>query len=108
MTGIFISYRGDDSLTTADLIYRHLTDRFGSDQVFLDRQSIPAGMDFVDELLGRIRTCSVLLVVIGPHWLTFTGKGDRRRIDDPGTGSGERSSLRSGMGCGSFRCYWTV
>lgn len=84
MTGIFISYRGDDSLTTADLIYRHLTDPFGSDQVFLDCQSIRAGMDFVDELRGRILTSSVLLVVIGPHWLTFTGKGGRRRIDDPG------------------------
>jgi len=39
--------------------------------VFLDSRSIPAGVDFVEVLLGRLRACSVLLVVIGPHWLTL-------------------------------------
>ena len=83
MTGIFINYRGDDSQTAAVLIDQHLTARFGSDQVFLDCRSIPAGADFVDELLGRVRSCSALLVVIGPHWLTLTDEVGRRRIDDP-------------------------
>jgi TIR domain len=83
MTGIFINYRGDDSQTAAVLIDQHLTARFGSDLVFLDCRSIPAGMDFVDELLRRVRTCSALLVVIGPHWLTLTNEVGRRRIDDP-------------------------
>jgi tetratricopeptide (TPR) repeat protein len=82
MSGIFINYRGDDSQTAAALIDRELTARFGSDQVFLDSRSIPAGSDFVEELLGRVRTCRVLLVVIGPHWLTLTNKAGHPRIDD--------------------------
>jgi hypothetical protein len=65
------------------LIDRELVARFGSDQVFLDCRSIPVGSDFVEELLGRVRACSVLLVVIGPRWLTLTNAVGERRIDDP-------------------------
>ena len=83
MTGIFINYRGEDSETAAALIDRELATRFGSDQIFLDSRSIPVGTDFVNELLGRLRACSVLLVVIGPRWLTLADAAGRRRIDDP-------------------------
>jgi hypothetical protein len=83
MGGIFINYRGDDSQTAAALIDRELAARFGSDQVFLDSRSISAGSDFVQELLGRVRACSVLLVVIGPRWLTLANEAGQRRIDDP-------------------------
>jgi transaldolase len=54
------------------LIDRELSARLGGDRVFLDSRSIPAGADFVEELLGRLRACSVLVVVIGPRWLTLT------------------------------------
>jgi tetratricopeptide (TPR) repeat protein len=81
--GIFISYRSEDTLTAAALIDRALTARFGSDQVFLDCRSIPVGADFAKELLGRLRTSSVLVVVIGPRWLTLTNEAGDRRIDDP-------------------------
>src|SRR5262250_979053 len=84
MGGVFINYRGADSDTAAMLVDRELTERFGSDQVFLDCRSILAGTDFAPELLRRLRTCSVLLVVIGPHWLTLTDATGRRRIDSPG------------------------
>jgi tetratricopeptide (TPR) repeat protein len=83
MSGVFINYRGEDSDTAAALIDRELTARLGSDRVFLDSRSIPAGTDFVDELLGRLRACSVLVVVIGPRWLSLTDKAGRRRIDSP-------------------------
>ena len=83
MGGVFINYRGSDSDTAAVLIDRELAARFGSHRVFLDNRSIPAGADFVEELLGRLRACSVLLVVIGRHWLTLTDRTGQRRIDDP-------------------------
>jgi hypothetical protein len=83
MGGVFINYRGEDSDTTAMLVDRELAARFGSDRVFLDCRSILAGTDFVEDLLGRLRACSVLLVVIGPRWLTLTDSDGRRRIDDP-------------------------
>jgi hypothetical protein len=69
--------------TAAALIDRDLTARLGSDRVFLDCRSIPAGADFAEELLGRLRACSVLVVVIGPRWLTLTNAAGKRRIDDP-------------------------
>jgi hypothetical protein len=80
---VFINYRGDDSQNTAALIDGKLTARFGSDRVFLDCRSVPVGSDFVGELLERVRTSSVLLVVIGPHWLSLTNEAGERRIDDP-------------------------
>jgi Ca-activated chloride channel family protein len=81
--GVFINYRGDDSDTAAALIDRELSARFGSDQVFMASRSIPAGADFPKELLGRLRSCSVLVVVIGQRWLTLTDMAGQRRIDHP-------------------------
>lgn len=83
MGGVFINYRGEDSDTAAALIDRELTAQFGSDQVFLDSRSIQVGVDFAEELLGRLRASSVLLVVIGQRWLTLTNVAGARRIDDP-------------------------
>ncbi len=83
MSGVFINYRGEDSDTAAALIDRELAARWGSDRVFLDCRSIPAGVDFAEELLGRLRACSILVVVIGPRWLALTDAAGRRRIDDP-------------------------
>ena len=83
MGGVFINYRGEDSQTAADLIDVALTGWFGSDLVFLDCRSIRAGMDFEPELLGRLRACGVLLVVIGPRWLNTCDEAGGRRIDDP-------------------------
>ncbi|HEX4703555.1 MAG TPA: TIR domain-containing protein [Pseudonocardiaceae bacterium] len=81
--GVFINYRGADSHSYGALLYTELTRHFGGEHVFLDAESIPAGADFVDELLGRVRSARVLLAVIGPRWLTATDPGGRRRIDDP-------------------------
>jgi hypothetical protein len=83
MGGIFISYRGDDSDTAAALIDRELTARFGSQHVFIDSRSIPVGADFADELLERLRACSVLLAVMGPRWLSLIDETGQRRIDNP-------------------------
>src|SRR5499433_1679199 len=83
MGGVFINYRGADSDTAAALIDRELAARLGSDRVFLDCRSIPAGADFAEELVRRLRACSVLVVVIGPRWLTLTDPAGQRRIDDP-------------------------
>src|SRR5215470_1646374 len=83
VSGVFINYRGADCDTAAALIDRELTARFGSDRVFLDSRSIPAGADFVEELLGRLQGCSVLVVVIGRRWLTLTDTAGHRRIDGP-------------------------
>src|SRR5262249_3109379 len=57
VSGVFVNYRGEDSDTAAVLIDRELAARLGSDRVFLDSRSIPAGADFAEVLLGRLRAC---------------------------------------------------
>jgi tetratricopeptide (TPR) repeat protein len=80
---VFLNYRGADSHSYAALLYTELIRQFGEQRVFLDAESIPAGADFVPELLGRVRSAPVLLAVIGPSWLTATDASGARRIDDP-------------------------
>ena len=79
--GVFINYRGVDSRSYGALLYTELSRHFGADLVFLDSESIPAGADFAEQLLARVRGCRVLLAVIGPRWLTTVGGGGRC-IDD--------------------------
>src|SRR5882757_9953594 len=80
---VFINYRGEDSHSYGALLYTELARQFGVEHVFLDAESIPAGADFVQELVGRVRSAQILLVVIGPRWLTVTDSTGRRRIDNP-------------------------
>jgi hypothetical protein len=81
--GVFISYRAEDSHSYGALLYLELSRQFGTELVFLDGESIPAGADFVAHILTRVRRARALLVIIGPRWLTATDAGGRRRIDDP-------------------------
>ncbi|HEX5402327.1 MAG TPA: FxSxx-COOH system tetratricopeptide repeat protein [Pseudonocardiaceae bacterium] len=81
---MFINYRGEDSHSYGALLYTALTYHFGEDLVFLDAESIPAGADFVQELLDWVRSARVVLAVIGPRWLTaIDPTTGGRRIDDP-------------------------
>jgi tetratricopeptide repeat protein/TIR domain-containing protein/NB-ARC domain-containing protein len=82
--GVFINYRGEDSHSYGALLYTELVRQFGEGLVFLDCESIPAGADFAEELVARVRSARVVLAVIGPRWLTATDATGRRRIDDPG------------------------
>jgi len=70
---IFINYRSADTHSYAALLYLELSRCFGPDLVFLDSESIPAGADYVEQLLGRVRRARALLAVIGPAWLSPAG-----------------------------------
>lgn len=78
---IFICYRRDDSAAYADRLSDQLSDRFGADEVFMDL-GMPLGVDFVAHLETMVSACSVMLVVIGPAWLTAIGENGTRRLDD--------------------------
>jgi len=82
-TTAFISYRATDSGSYGALLYLELSRWFGSECVFLDSESIPAGADCVEALLDGVRRARVLLSVIGPAWLTGPAGGAGRDIDDP-------------------------
>ena len=80
---IFINYRRTDTHSYATLLYVELSRCFGPDLVFLDSESIPAGADFVEQLLCRIRQARAILAVIGPGWLAATGSRWRPRSKEP-------------------------
>src|SRR6266550_727667 len=87
MTSIFISYRREVSQDVAGRMYDRRRDRFGRDNVFMDVDNIPFGVDFRQHLDDAVRRCDVLLAVIGAGWLDVRYReGDRqgqRRLDDP-------------------------
>ncbi len=80
---VFINYRGEDSHSYGALLYTELCRHFGTERVFLDSESIPAGADFAEQLLDRVRGCRVLLAVIGRRWHASVDAEGRRRIEDP-------------------------
>lgn len=57
-------------------------DRFGSDNVLIDIDSIRAGRDFRTEIARLLTDCDVVLAVIGPGWLGQDAATQTRRIDD--------------------------
>ncbi len=86
MPKIFISYRREDSQHQADRIHAALKKavRDPRRDIFIDIDNIPAGVDFVEHLDGKVAECDVLLALIGPDWLR-AGQGllGGRRLDDP-------------------------
>lgn len=80
---IFINYRREDTAGFAGRIYDRLEQTFPRESLFLDVDQIGAGQDFVRELEEQVRACDVMLVLIGPNWLTVTDEAGRRRIENP-------------------------
>jgi hypothetical protein len=77
--GVFISYRREDVPGHAGRLYDRLTQRFGEARVFMDVDSIELGRDFVSALEEAVASCEVMLVLIGPRWVSTA----ERRLDDP-------------------------
>lgn len=84
MAGTFINYRTGDGGRSAELIDERLVEVFGHDNVFRDRRSMRPGTSFPEALQHELQTCTVLLALIGPRWLTIRDRKTKiRRIDIP-------------------------
>lgn len=83
MSGIFISYRRDDSAGHAGRLYDRLEREFPDTPVFMDVERIAAGEDFTRVIDQTLRACEACLVVIGRRWLTAADGYGRRRLDKP-------------------------
>jgi len=81
MSGIFISYRRDDSQALAGRLFDRLTRRFGKDRVFRDIDGIDPGANFAEVIGERIGDCDALVAIIGSGWLEAKDAEGRRRID---------------------------
>ena len=80
---IFISYRRQETAWPAGRLYDVLVEHFAAEQVFKDVDNIEPGEDFVERITAAVGSCDVLLVLIGPQWLTITDEDGHRRLDNP-------------------------
>src|SRR6476646_3018796 len=80
---VFINYRREDSIGTAGRLYDRLAETFGGDNLFMDVDNIPIGVNFEEYLKSQVAACDVVLSVIGPNWLNAKDETDQRRLDKP-------------------------
>lgn len=83
MGSIFISYRRQDTAAYAGRLYDRLMAHFDASKIFMDIDSIDPGADFVAVLTEKMRLCDVLLVVLGPDWVSICDANGNLRLSDP-------------------------
>jgi hypothetical protein len=81
-SGIFISYRRDDTSGYAGRLYDRLVGRFGDDRVFMDIDTILPGHEFATDIDKALTDCDACVVLIGRQWLSITDADGHRRLDD--------------------------
>jgi len=81
MSGVFLSYRREDSAGFAGRLADRLEAEFGAGSVFRDVDDIRPGEDFQTAIDNHLRAVDAVLVMIGPRWLEARIK-DGRRLDD--------------------------
>ena len=79
LPNIFISYRRDDTAYQAQILHHALNEQ---GNVFMDVDSILPGDDLNTAIYESISRADVILILIGPNWLSANLNG-QRRIDDP-------------------------
>src|SRR5207245_9737095 len=79
---IAISYRREDSTPIAGRLHDRLRAEFGNENVFMDFDSIPYGVDFRDHIAQTLERADILVAVIGPGWLGHRPGESTRRVDD--------------------------
>ena len=80
---VFISYRRVDTSGYAGRLYDRLSEHFGEDNIFMDVEQLDPGVNFVDAIQHAVRSCDVLVALIGPRWLTVQDRQGGRRLDNP-------------------------
>jgi hypothetical protein len=83
---VFISYRSSDGADKATALARDLDALFGQDQIFLDKDDLPAGSRWRDVIANTLHASPILLVLITPNYLAARDSAGNRcieRTDDP-------------------------
>jgi TIR domain len=81
--GIFLSYRRAEAGPYARLLKRQLSERFPDANVFMDLDSIEAGLDFAEAIRDAVDSSAVMVTLIGREWATITDDEGHLRLDDP-------------------------
>lgn len=77
---IFISYRGSDDPWAPDVVYQGLKAAFGAKAIFKAGYNLRAGDDYPPILEQMASTCRIMLVCIGPRWLTTENAAGSQRL----------------------------
>src|SRR4051812_33081547 len=65
-------------------VWQNIVRKFlGRKMYFFDIESLEPGIPYPEAIKKRIGLSDVLLVVIGPRWLSVTDENGLRRLDDP-------------------------
>jgi hypothetical protein len=97
---VFISYRASDGADKATALARDLDARFGSEQIFLDKEDLAAGSRWRDAITSALHDSPILIVLVTPNYLgAVDGQGKRciERQDDPA-----RGELEAGIAAGAL------
>jgi hypothetical protein len=72
MVKIFINYRRTDSAWAAAPLFDFIRARLrqSRDSIFMDREALPLGKDFDAHIKTNLLGCDVVLVLIGPTWVS--------------------------------------
>jgi hypothetical protein len=81
MSGVFISYRRDDSGGYAGRLFDILSVHFGKENTYMDLDTIQGGDNYATVIEDKVGECDALLAVIGERWLTCVGADGSRRLD---------------------------
>ena len=81
--GVFLSYRREDATPHALMLKSELSRRIANARVFMDLDSIAAGLDFAEVIRDAIGSSAVLVALIGRQWVTLLDDDGRRRLDNP-------------------------
>lgn len=83
MSGIFISYRREDTAYIAGRLHDRLAAEFGPDRIFRDVDTMRPGADFVQKIDDAVSSCDALVAIIGDQWLNTVDKNGKRRLSNP-------------------------
>jgi hypothetical protein len=78
---VFISYRTSDGADKATALARDLDALFGQEQIFLDKDDLPAGSRWRDEIVRTLHASPILLVLVTPNYLGARDSAGNRAID---------------------------
>ena len=92
--GVFISYRRIDACPYARMLQVRLGEHLPGTPLFMDLDSIEAGVDFAEAITAGLDACCVLIALIGPRWLAAADSECRRSLDTRTTTCGSRSGPR--------------
>ena len=81
--GIFLSYRREDAAPYARLLQYLFSEQIPDARIFMDLDSIEAGLDFAEVIREAVNSCAVLVALIGRQWATLSDEEGRRRLDNP-------------------------